>query len=176
MKKSTTKAAKRARAARAAKRAADEKHWAEQRAADERRNREIEEEAERTLRRQIEGPCPRCSHTPLVVYHNHLAMEPGVGRYDLVVSELTHHGTSLAIAPVSVGRLEAVEWTRSVDALIYCPHCGALHEIGGETNYPQSGKTGLPQEDEARDITTSEDVIRQQAETANHIRKLFEGL
>lgn len=163
MKKSKTKSAKRARERREKERKENEAKWKAIRDAQDAANRAAEEDAARAKRRQIEGPCPRCSHTPLTLYDNELAMEPGINRYDLVRTT-----TSDAV-------YEVVEWTRSVDVLIYCPNCGALHEIGGETTYPDSGVKGLPKEEPESDVITEEDM-QAQAQAANHVRKLFENL
>jgi hypothetical protein len=89
--------------------------------------------AEAQLVRQLEGPCPRCSFGRLVVFTGDRVLgnvEP-VARYEMVVDVDDFH-------------YESPEEIRRVDRLIYCPNCGALHEVGGETHYPQSGVVGIP--------------------------------
>src|ERR1041385_9093335 len=80
------------------------------------------------LRRQLRGPCPRCDPTDLIVYGAYEEYEP---------EDIVRYGF---VEPNEPG------YVTQVGRIIYCPNCGALNEIGGETHYPQSGKTGLPQE------------------------------
>lgn len=88
-----------------------------------------------SLQRQIEGPCPRCAWTKLIVFRSELGEDrcrDNLARIELVADADDFH---LGPAPVE---------TQYADRLIYCPNCGALHEVCGETHYPQSGVVGIP--------------------------------
>lgn len=80
------------------------------------------------LLRQLEGPCPRCAFSRLIVFRSADRIE----RVELVD--------------------ECPEEMRTVDRILYCPNCGALHEIGGETTYPQSGVVGIPEPVDEADV------------------------
>lgn len=120
----------------ASTKAREEREHLARRAETEKRNREREQADEDKLRRQLEGPCPRCSFHPLIVYFHRGDLDSdGVDRHELV----TEVGKELD------AEFEAPECTQfDLERLIYCPNCGALHEIGGETHYPQSGIVGKP--------------------------------
>jgi hypothetical protein len=101
------------------------------REAREKRERDSEEQ----LRRQIEGPCPRCAFGRLIVFRNAERIE----RIELVTDADDFHG-------------DYPDATQTADRLIYCPNCGALHEVGGHTHYPKSGVVGIPGPVDGADI------------------------
>jgi hypothetical protein len=125
------------------------------RAEQDRQNRALDAAEEAMLRRQLAGPCPRCSHTPLVVYMHGADLDnEDVDRIELVTEKILDQPHTDAVC------------TSTADRLIYCPNCGALHEIGGETHYPQSGVVGGPQ---AKEHTLEE--LEELAELAESARR-----
>jgi len=78
---------------------------------------------EERTRRRLDQECPACENRKLIVYQqNACVSHDHIAAYVLDVTE----------------EPPQAEEERVIDALIYCPECGALCEAGGLTHYPRN--------------------------------------